>query len=114
MTALKEYHWPGNVRELKNVIRDIVTRNVSGKLTAKDFYFIYSDLPKKPPLRDTVTKQIADHPFYALFNHFPTLSEMGNFMVDEVMRLTDNNQSTTARILGISRPTLCKRLKVRK
>ena len=113
LLALKEYDWPGNVRELENVIHDIVTRNVSGKLTAKDFSFTHPALPKRTPLRDTVTKQITDHPLHTIFSHFPTLAEMEDYMVEEVMRLTNNNQSSTARILDISRTTLNKRIKVR-
>ncbi len=41
----------------------------------------------------------------------PSLSAMDDYLIQEAMRRSDNNQSLAARMLGISQPALSKRLK---
>ena len=55
--------------------------------------------------------QLENHPLTTLLGKFPTLEELELFAIKEVMRITNNNQSATARILKMARPTLNKRLK---
>jgi len=110
--ALQGYHFPGNVRELKNIINDMVVLNRSGVLTAKDLPIDVASTHSVIGLGEMEARQITAHPLYELFGSFPTIEKMESYLIAEVMRITNNNQSASAKILGMSRPTLCKRLKV--
>jgi len=107
LDLLRRYSYPGNVRELKNIITDICTRSTNGAITVNDIPQYIPRLPLMPAEIHTLDK----HPLKALFGKFPTLDEIESYAINEVMRITQNNQSSTARILNISRPTLHKRLK---
>ena len=111
--ALQGYNYPGNVRELENIINNMVALNRSGTLTTKDAPPEISITQVATGLGDGAIKKIKKHPLSEIFGRFPTIDEMENFMIDEILILTDNNQSSAARILGMSRPTLNKRLKAR-
>jgi DNA-binding NtrC family response regulator len=107
LSLLENYSYPGNVRELKNIILDICIRNTSGIITANDFP---SQMPR-PVFRPEEISQLDSHPLSTLVGKFPTLEELEMYAIKEVMRITNNNQSATARILKMARPTLNKRLK---
>ncbi|HBG20553.1 MAG TPA: sigma-54-dependent Fis family transcriptional regulator, partial [Desulfobulbaceae bacterium] len=47
----------------------------------------------------------------AIFGRFPTLEELTEYAVGEALANAENNQSQAARLLGISRQALNKRLK---
>jgi DNA-binding protein Fis len=44
---------------------------------------------------------------------FPTLAALNEYAIDQALERTDNNQSQAARLLGISKQALSKRLKKR-
>ena len=46
-----------------------------------------------------------------LTGHFPTLEELTEYAITEALRVSGDNQSAAARLLGISRQALNKRLK---
>jgi len=104
---LENYSYPGNVRELKNILLDICVRNTSGFIAMND---LPPHLPR-PVFKPEEVSQLNDHPLSALVGKFPTLEELEIYTIKEVMRITGNNQSATARILKMARPTLNKRLK---
>ncbi len=110
--AFQGYSFPGNVRELENIINDMVTLNRTGVLSAKDVPF---DVPNTHAggLGDEEIGQLDSHPLSRIYGRFPTIDEMEEYMIEEVLRVTDGNQSNAAKILGMSRPTLNKRLKAR-
>jgi len=92
--CLERYHWPGNTRELKAVIR-------TAALTAEHDEIWVEDLglriePGVPAAEITDT----DLSLYALERRHIT----------RVLKLTKGNKRRTSEILGISRPTLDKKL----
>lgn len=111
--ALQGYDYPGNVRELENIINNMVALNRTGELTAKDAPPEVSRTHIMIGLGDMSIGQIDSHPLALMFGKFPTIDEIENYMLDEVLRMTDNNQSAAARVLGLARPTLAKRIKAR-
>lgn len=97
MEILKNYAWPGNVRELKNVVERLVVTNVGENVEAEqvmDALHINST-PK-------AVKQ-ADEP--------QTLDDAKKELIQRTLKECGGNKTLAAKKLGISRPTLHRRLK---
>jgi two-component system response regulator AtoC len=96
MNILKSYAWPGNVRELKNVLTKAVLESRGAVL-----------------LTDAVETAIGIFPSDSLEGEVRTsLDELEKHHILKTMSDTNGNLSAAARILGVSRPTLRKRLKL--
>jgi DNA-binding NtrC family response regulator len=50
----------------------------------------------------------------SIFGQFPTLVELTDYAVENALEATGNNQSEAAKMLGISKQALSKRLKKKK
>jgi DNA-binding NtrC family response regulator len=109
---LSAYHFPGNVRELEAMIADAVIRHASGILSMDTFSAIIGEMSPSPEIRRK-TPDSGVEPLTAFFGHFPTITEVGDYMMDEAMRMAKGNQSVASTLLGIGRQTLNKRLKKR-
>jgi DNA-binding NtrC family response regulator len=119
ISLLASYHFPGNVRELKSMIFDAISRHQRGKLSQESFKEVISRR------RGTTEKIILNTDYSdAAFseggkvtvsdifgNRFPSMREVEALMIREAMDRTDGNKSVVARMLGLSRPTLNKRIK---
>ncbi len=108
---LEVYDFPGNVRELEALVSDAVIRHSGGILSMDSFRNIIGDerrsgVREKPPVPD-------EEPLKTLFGHFPTISEVEEYMIEEALRLSKGNQSMASTLLGIGRQTLNKRLRKR-
>jgi DNA-binding NtrC family response regulator len=106
--ALLTYDFPGNVREMINMVHNAITYNRSGTLCLDDFPGLS---PATTALRDIVRKigknQYALH---GIFQEFPTFDEVQELLVEEAITLSHGNRSAAAKLLGVSRPTLQKKL----
>jgi len=122
--ALEKYHWPGNVRELENIIRRAL-------VVAKGDAVLLSDLPSEiggqsslagvaPLLSGVPAGQEAAAEIEALARHLfqwarrepklkiiPTVERE---LVIQALKETNGNQVHAAKILGITRATLRKRV----
>ena len=89
--AISRYAWPGNVRQLENNVKKAVIMAEGKTVTAADL-----DL-------DSLIRSASD-------NRPHTLKEAREFaerqLVEEVLMATEGNISKTAKMLGVSRPTL--------
>jgi DNA-binding NtrC family response regulator len=92
--ALEHYRWPGNVRELRNV----VTR---AAVDARDCHITLADLPPlepaTPPVRDSADS---------------SLDEVEREAILAVLYKTSGHHQKAADLLGISRRTLTRKLKL--
>jgi len=106
IASLEQYSFTGNIRELYNMVQHAVTVNVSGTLTIADFPGLkpVSVSAKQPPAID------ASSPLQTIFGRFPTVAQAEEYLIAEAMKLTNGNQTAAAEMLGLSRPTLNKRL----
>jgi DNA-binding NtrC family response regulator len=96
---MMDYDWPGNVRELENCMERAVALCRLDEITL-------DDLPEK--LQDHKDKSIvitADSPTELI-----TLAEMERRYVRKVLHAMGDNKTQTARILGIDRRSLYRRL----
>ena len=89
LAAINAYNWPGNVRQLENNVRKAVVMADGRTITAADL-----------GLSEVAERQIPS----------PTLQEVRKEaerkLVNDVLATTQGNISKTAKILGVSRPTL--------
>jgi len=94
------YHWPGNVRELKNAMERAILLNRTGVIEP-------DDLP--PSITGAAIGPTADGVPVLPMDAAVRAAERR--AIREAMRLADGVKSKAAEILGISRPTLDKKLK---
>jgi two-component system response regulator AtoC len=95
MKMLVNYDWKGNVRELENALTRAVTLAHGDVLLQEHL----------PLLRSNVTGQ------GLVTEELTSLKEMESRYIDHVLKQTGWNKSRTSEILGITRPTLDKKIK---
>ncbi len=96
---LRAYDWPGNVRELQNYIERAVTLTKYEEL-------VIEDLPEKVRQYASTDLVISG----ARPEQMPTLAEVERRYVNRVLRSVDGNKTRAAKILGLDRRTLYRRL----
>ncbi len=122
LKALEQYHWPGNVRELENIIRralvvakgdalltDDLPVEVTGK-TAGATSIIPTTVPSAEGVHDVT--MLARQLFHWA-RRDPKLKLIPSIereLVIQALKETNGNQVHAAKILGITRATLRKRL----
>jgi two-component system response regulator AtoC len=102
LEALKAYDWPGNVRELQNVLRRAMILS-SGETLELDENW----LQRKEPL-PTAKRQ--DPPSTDEQEELLSLAEVEKAHIIKVLQHTRGNYGEACRILGISRPTLRRKI----
>lgn len=113
--SLKEYTWPGNVRELENTIRRAILLSTNTVLSSDDLA-----LPQKRQNKESLEDII----YNKLEGFISSMNEKGQqslystilpFMERPLIRLvlkkTKGNQVRTAKLLGINRNTLRKKIR---
>jgi two-component system NtrC family response regulator len=92
------YQWPGNVRELRNLIERLVILGSSDFIEPPHLPVQFATQARQP----VVTEQSGDAP--------RTLAEIERAYIAQIMQRVESNKSKAAKILGISRQTLRKKL----
>jgi two-component system nitrogen regulation response regulator GlnG len=118
--ALEKYHWPGNVRDLENIIR-------RAHVIAKSEAILPADLPVEVTGQGTPNSTMPAaagegsasdaatlaRQLFQIAKRDPKLKVLPAVereLVIEALKETDNNQVHAAKLLGITRATLRKRI----
>jgi nitrogen regulation protein NR(I) len=116
MEILMAYDWPGNVRELENVIKSaavicrgdvILPEHLPSRLTKKTLGSEYSALEEVLGGLLRAKIQSGSKSPYNDITEF-----VDKFLVETILQQVDQNQVKAANLLGISRTTLRKKLKI--
>jgi len=99
--ALLAYHWPGNVRELRNVIERAVALTRHDQLTLEDFPEQLKHNHTTAPLPVSLVDSTTIIP----------LEEMESRYIRQVLEQLNGNRTLAARLLGVDRKTLYRKLK---
>jgi transcriptional regulator with PAS, ATPase and Fis domain len=99
--AMRAYHWPGNVRELQNCMERAVALSDGPLVTA-------AVLP--PSVRDATENRTALPTVVDDRESLPSLAEVERRYVRYVLQQTKNNKTHAAKLLGIDRKTLQRKL----
>jgi transcriptional regulator with PAS, ATPase and Fis domain len=91
--SLRQYDWPGNVRELENAIERAVVLSKSRTLGPDDFSFLYSSPSEGREFEAKSLREVEKH------------------HIAKTLETTDWNVTRAAKILGINRVTLHKKIK---
>ena len=125
MADLKDYRWPGNVRELENLIRRLAalySQDVIGRdIVRAELTEAPSEPPDAPSQGESLGTAVERHLKDYFFAHKDSLPASGMYdrIVHEVERplielclaATRGNQIRAAKLLGINRNTLRKKIR---
>lgn len=99
--CLLSYHWPGNVRELRNVIERALALSYHDLITVEDLPGQLHRPGEEEPLPASLVGPGTILP----------LEEMERRYIHQVLEQLDGNRTLAARLLGVDRKTLYRKLK---
>ncbi len=97
---LQTFSFPGNVRELAAMVYDAVAKFRGNALRPEDF-------EDGRPSRETGKTGLFD----GIANELPTVDNVITELISVAMRLSGNNQSRAAALIGLSQSTLSRKLR---
>jgi DNA-binding NtrC family response regulator len=108
ITLLATYDFPGNIRELKGMLDDAVTRHKGGMLSLES---VSKRMVQGSASRTGAAVSGDGNTTFPPFSHrLPTFNEAEAYLVDEALKLAEGNQGIAARMLGVTRQALNRRL----
>jgi DNA-binding NtrC family response regulator len=108
--ALISYAFPGNVREMINMVHNAIAHKRSETLVISDFPDIVASTSSRRALIRKVGA--SQYTLHGIFHYFPTIEEVETILVEEAIALAQGNRTVAAKMLGLSRPTLQRRLEL--
>lgn len=97
LAALLDYRWPGNVRELEHTIERAVLLGSNPTIAVEDL----------PP---QISRRRTSPPFASALAKGYTLRDIEKEYISRVLEQTSGNKSEAAKILGVDRTTLYRKL----
>ena len=97
LDLLTQYSWPGNVRELENIVERAVALTTNATIGV-------DQLPAH-------VRNLTIETYRRTGNDIPTLEEQEKRYIEWVLKKTDGNKTHAARIMGIDRVSLWRKLK---
>jgi len=105
---LGKYPWPGNIRELRNVIERTMILTGENEIDARHLPEEIRDQHVEKRVIETLPSASDISP---TGDQFPSLRELEEQYIEQVLAVTGNNKTHAARILGIHPTSLMRRLK---
>ena len=97
MTLMCQYSWPGNVRELENVVERAVAMGTAPVVRVED-------------LPDYI-RNLTIETYRQSASVIPTLEEQEKRYIQWVIEKSEGNKTRAARIMGIDRASLWRKIK---
>ncbi|MBI4409052.1 MAG: sigma-54-dependent Fis family transcriptional regulator [Gemmatimonadetes bacterium] len=107
LVVLREHGWPGNIRELKNAIERAII--LSDKDRIEPAHIMIQQRSSVPAAVAAESRQVAGT--IRIPSQGITLDEVERQLIAVTLQLADNNQTLAARMLGISRPTVIRKIR---
>jgi DNA-binding NtrC family response regulator len=108
---LSNYHFPGNIRELESMVYDAVSRHEKGILSLKVFQEKIEKNTAQSVSDFNVENAASQKEKKVFFGDIlPTLAELEEIYLKEVMSRSEGNKSTAAKLAGMERKTFAYRL----
>ena len=125
MTDLQSYRWPGNVRELENLVRRLAALYSQETIGREEVRAELAEAPPEPaapaPGTDSLGQAVARHLeeyFFAHKDELPApglyervLREVERPLIELSLAATRGNQIRAAKLLGLNRNTLRKKIR---
>ncbi|HTX73283.1 MAG TPA: sigma-54 dependent transcriptional regulator [Rectinemataceae bacterium] len=108
LTLLRSYSFPGNVRELEGMVVDALVRHQSRMLSLDSFRQAMGRPDAAGP--EPVAAASGGGKLFEDAAVLPTIRQITASLMEEALRRSDGNQDAAARMLGLSRSALSKRL----
>ena len=116
LDKLMEYDWPGNIRELENTIRKAIVFTKTPYLTSYDLnlnkpisFQETKETSFTEPLRNVVRSLLRSRGMNGVI-YSQILKEAERILLEEALNASSWNRSKAARLLGINRLTLSRKL----
>jgi len=107
---LRSYSFPGNIRELEGMIYDALVRHKSRVLSLQSFREAIGERSDAAVSeRGGACSDKGENPF-SVCAELPTLRDADGLLIEEAMRRAEGNQASAARMLGLTRTALNRRL----
>ncbi|MFC1607147.1 sigma-54-dependent transcriptional regulator [Candidatus Latescibacterota bacterium] len=107
---LATYSFPGNIREFESMVFEAISNHTS-KMLSMDVFKSRILQDHSPQKTESDLPTISTTPPLTVPGNFPTLQVATDFLITDALTRANGNQTIAAQLLGISRSTLCKRLK---
>ena len=112
LKLLQSYSWPGNVRELRTAIEHGVIMSNTNDIDIQHLpHFLSSAMEEMPHLTPPGELQDEKHEKSLASDEEFNLHVLEQRTIERALKHTNNNRTDAARILGISRRTLQRKLK---
>lgn len=113
LDVLGRYSWPGNVRELEGILKQAILQAPGPRLTIDDLPPLQASFEPPPaPTGFDAARRLRERLAAGSENlHAELTQELERFLLTEVLRHTAGNQVQAARLLGIARNSLRKKMK---
>lgn len=112
-SLLKTHNFPGNIRELRGLVFDAVAQHKSRMISMKPFFKVINQNHPEQNSEDALLGggvACEDELLIQYPGSCPTLKEAESSVIQEALRRADSNQGVAAKLLGISRQALNRRL----
>jgi DNA-binding NtrC family response regulator len=108
LPLLRGYEFPGNIRELEGLVFDAVVRHQSHVLSLASFRNAIGERTLSP--REKQAGSCGSDNLFEPCQVLPTLKEANRLLIEEALKRTEGNQDSAARMVGLTRTALNRRL----
>ncbi len=110
---LLQYNWPGNVRQLQNVMLYATCMSSGGIIRPEHLPEEITKLKNDPAVKQDLLQieLLSDNPAVDKSDDSPSMKDVEKMVIKKALEDTNNHISEAAKLLGLSRSTLYRKIK---